>query len=84
MEQDAEDARRDFAGRFINGNDATGMQRTVAFLFSRENLVLGMHHPEITRIGIEFDFSVQRDLLSRREYIRQVGPVKPFTAQHSS
>src|SRR6185437_622286 len=81
VEQAAKDSGGDLAGGFVDGDDAAGVDGGVAIVIARENLELGMHDGEAVAIGIEFDFSEERDFSARCEDIGEVAAVEPFAGE---
>src|ERR1700691_257302 len=83
-------AGREFAGRFVDGNDASDFERCGSFLLSfvgaaffvdvTENLNLGLDDLKAT-VAVCFDFAVEREHLSGLEAVLQIGGVEPQTLQ---
>src|SRR6185437_7787170 len=80
MNKHAENASRDFAGRFIDRNNPASVERGLGFRIVRgKNLKLGMHHQQLACVTIQLDLSEQRELQPNREAVGKICAMKPLT-----
>src|SRR5262249_20316953 len=73
----------ELSSAFVNGHDASDVQRIVRVLFvSGKDLELRMHDLQLTAKRIDLDFSVQSHLDSRHQHVLEPFAMEPFAEQH--
>ena len=82
MDDDAQHARVDLADGLIDGHDAAGVERGIAFVVvARKKFGFRMHHLDFAAVVIEFDLAEQRDARADGEAVGEISAVEPLGEQ---